>query len=75
MATYTSRPSRGNGRKAWDKFKLQYSGEEPAFVEYCPNYDYEFKGWVCEWHVVSVEARQMSYSRASQHTFYHSSEL
>lgn len=71
---YTERPKRGNGRKAWDKFVAEWN-EQPMSVAYSPNYDYEFKGWVCRWNITDPLIKHIGYGGSSCHTFYFSSEL
>lgn len=44
---YTRKPSRGNGRKAWEQFEIDY-GRAPYSVSYSPNYHFQHKGWICE---------------------------
>lgn len=74
MTEYTSRPKIGNGRKAWDKFVKQWN-EEPAAVYYTPCYDFQYKGWVCEWNITDPRIKHMNYGGSSCYTFYMISEL
>ncbi len=72
---YTEKPKSGKGRKAWEKYELD-KGKPPVSVEYTPDYDNEFKGWICEWFGADASVDVISNYGASRYmTFYLSSEL
>lgn len=70
--TYYSKPKRGKGKIAWEKFEIE-KGFPPYCVYYTPTYDWQYKGWVCEHFPPSVLLPQ-----CIEHlplTFYFSNEL
>jgi hypothetical protein len=70
---YREKPKSGKGRLAWEKYELQM-GRPPYSVEYSPNYDHQFKGWVCEHFSQSISASMVQREQAT-HTFYFSNQL
>lgn len=72
---YTEKPKTGKGRKAWERYELEH-GKAPASVEYTHEYDYEYKGWVCERFGSDISVDVVSNYGASRYmTFYLSKEL
>ena len=71
---YTDRPKSGMARLAWDKFVMDKK-ERPESVQYVPNYDHQFKGWICYFYVPDPQLKHANYSGASHYVFYHSAEL
>lgn len=69
---YTQKPKSGKGQRAWERFENE-KGRPPYSVEYSSNYQYEFKGWVCEHFSPDVEIPHQR--EKVHHTFYLSSEL
>jgi hypothetical protein len=75
MATYTERPKKGTpARLAWDLF-VHERNEKPESVEYSPNYDGQYKGWVCNHYIADPLIKHQGYAGWTHYTFYHSSEL
>lgn len=72
LGIYTEKPKSGKGRLAWERFE-QEKGYPPYSVSYSPNYQYEFKGWVCEW--FGPEVALPACIQNDPHTFYLSSAL
>ena len=75
MIIYTSRPRQGRARKAWDKFVKKWNGAKPKEMYYTNTYDWEFKGWVCEWDIKDPCIKHLGYSASKCHDFYISNEL
>ena len=71
---YTSRPKRGNARKAWDKF-VEEQGVVPERIYYTPNYDYTGRGWICRWKIKDPCIKWLGKSGEACHTFYSVYEL
>jgi hypothetical protein len=72
---HKTKPKTGKGRKAWEKFEKE-RGQAPASIEYTPNYEHEYKGWICEWFGDDVSVNVSSnYGAHTYHNFYHSNEL
>lgn len=72
---YTEKPKSGKARKAWERFELE-RGIPPASIEYTNEYDYLYKGWICEWFDDTVSVNVTSnYGASTYHNFYHSNEL
>lgn len=69
---YTQKPKSGKGRLAWERFERE-KGYSPYSVSYTPSYQFEIKGWVCEWHPPGTSSP--AYAMQNSHTFYQSSEL
>jgi hypothetical protein len=72
VTVYTEKPKSGKGKLAWEKFEKQM-GRPPYSVEYSPNYDHEYKGWICEYFPPDVSIPIQS--EQATHAFYLSSEL
>jgi hypothetical protein len=75
MTTYTERPKKGTpARLAWDSF-VHERNEKPESVEYSPNYDGQYKGWICNHYIADPLIKHLGYAGFTHYTFYHSSEL
>ena len=72
---YESRPTRGKGRKAWDKYIEKY-GKRPHSISYTNRYLDEYKGWLC-YHLAKdgVSQKLGQYAAADTDHFFFSSEL
>ncbi|EGQ9728255.1 hypothetical protein FWP31_05195 [Vibrio cholerae] len=72
---HTEKPKSGKGRKAWERFEEKH-GKPPFSVEYVPNYDNEFKGWICEIYPQGQNPYASAYGGDRfGHVFYLSCEL
>jgi hypothetical protein len=75
MTTYTERPKKGTtARLAWDLF-VHERNEKPESVEYSPNYNSQYKGWVCNHYIPDPTVKHAGYAGWTHYTFYHSSAL
>lgn len=75
MITYTERPKKGTtARLAWDLF-VHEKNEKAESVEYSPNYNGQYKGWICQHYVPDPQIKHAGYAGSTHYTFYDSSAL
>jgi len=72
---YFERPRKnGSAQKAWDKYCEEHH-QEPKYIYYSPSYQYQYKGWICEWFMPGDIMAHIGYGAAMKHTFYMSADL
>lgn len=75
MIIYKSRPPKNTtARLAWDLY-IQKHKSFPESIYYSHNYNYQFKGWICEHYIQDVQIKHMNYGGSSNYVFYSSSYL